>query len=209
MSREEFPKNWECELMIKNQLEARGISPHICQAFRRVKREWFVPPHLKGQAYADKPLPIESSQTISQPYMVAWTLEQARLTPSSRVLDIGTGSGFQAAVASVLCKEVFTVEVIPELYEGAKRRFFAHGFTSIRSKCGDGHEGWEEYAPYDAIVVAACGAFVPRRLVEQLATGGRLIMPIGRTRQKMLVVESFGDSVSWKRSMAVRYVPFV
>lgn len=209
MSREGFLTNSECELMIEGQLQARGISPHICEAFRKVEREWFVPPHLSKQAYADKPLPIEGSQTISQPYMVAWTLEQARLTPFSRILDIGTGSGFQAAVASALCKEVFTVEVIPELYEGAKRRFLEHGFTSIKCKCGDGHEGWEEYAPYDAIVVAACGTSIPRRLIHQLRNGGCLIIPIGTKIQRMLVIRCNDHKAICKRMLRVRYVPFV
>ncbi|MBN1439424.1 MAG: protein-L-isoaspartate(D-aspartate) O-methyltransferase [Anaerolineales bacterium] len=167
--------------MIRDDIESRGISdPDVLEAMRTVPRHKFVPPEFAGQAYADHPLPIGYGQTISQPCVVAWMTELLGLKPGERVLEIGTGSGYQAAVLAELgYAEVFTIEIVPELETLAEDRLKDLGYGRVRIKQGDGYYGWEEFAPFDAIIVTAAPDHLPAPLAAQLAVGGRLVIPIG------------------------------
>jgi protein-L-isoaspartate(D-aspartate) O-methyltransferase len=167
--------------MVRYDIEARGISdPDVLEAMRTVPRHKFVPQEYIGQAYADHALPIGFGQTISQPYVVAWMTELLGLKPGDKVLEIGTGSGYQAAVLAELgYADVFTIEIVPELEALAAMRLKELGYDRIRIKQGDGYFGWEEYAPFDAIIVTAAPDHLPSPLAAQLAAGGRLVIPIG------------------------------
>ena len=166
--------------MVQQQLARRGIAdPRVLRAFAEVPREQFVPPDLVQSAYDDAPLPIGLGQTISQPYIVAVTIEALRLTGVERVLEVGTGSGYAAALLSRVAGAVFTVERVEHLANTARERLSRLGYPDVRVLCGDGTLGWPEHAPYDAIAVAAGGPQVPRALREQLAIGGRLVIPVG------------------------------
>jgi len=165
--------------MVDTQIEARGISdPLVLEAMRAVPRQRFVPTDLAGEAYADHPLPIGFGQTISQPYMVALMTEALEVGPGDRVLEIGTGSGYQAAVLAAMGVEVYTIEIIPELSEQATERLTDLGYA-VHTLRADGYFGWEEHAPYDAIIVTAAPDHIPQPLVGQLAPGGRLVIPVG------------------------------
>lgn len=167
--------------MVKETIEKRGIAdPGVLRAMRTVRREFFVPDEYLSQAYADHPLPIGYGQTISQPYIVAWMTELLDLKPGERVLEIGTGSGYQAAVLAELgYVSVYSIEIIPELAESARNRLERLGYQQVHIKTGDGYFGWEEYAPYNAIIVTAAPDHLPPPLVEQLAPYGRIVIPIG------------------------------
>lgn len=172
--------------MIRNTIEARGITnPNVLEAMRRVPRHSFVPATYAGQAYDDHPLPIGYGQTISQPYIVAWMTELLELRPGDKVLEIGTGSGYQAAVLAELFQapspavEVFTIEIVPELAERAAQTLADLGYTEVKCLGGDGYYGWEENAPFDAIIVTAAPDHLPQPLVQQLTQDGRLVIPIG------------------------------
>ena len=166
--------------MVDQQLTARGITdPRVAAAFRKVPRHLFVPPDLEESAYEDRPLPIGSAQTISQPYMVALMTSQLRLQGHERVLEIGTGSGYQTAILAELALEAFSVERLPELLSAAKTRLEMLGSSNVHLLPADGSLGWAEHAPYDAIIVTAAAPEVPAPLLEQLGTGGRLVLPIG------------------------------
>ena len=166
--------------MVEQTIRARGVTdPEVLRAMETVPRHRFVLPRYLGQAYADHPLPIGYGQTISQPYIVALMTELLDLEPGERVLEIGTGSGYQAAVLAELVDEVYSVEIIPELAESAAKRLKELGYDNVRTKQGDGYYGWEEYAPFDAIIVTCAPDHVPQPLVNQLAEGGRLVVPIG------------------------------
>ncbi len=168
------------EQMVRHQIEARGITdPRTLKAMRAVPRHRFVPSDLISRAYEDRPLPIGYGQTISQPYIVALMTEALRVEPGDRVLEIGTGSGYQAAVLAEIGCEVYTVEIIPQLAEQATRRLHELGYERVHVKQGDGYFGWPEHAPYDAIIVTAAPDHLPQPLIEQLAPGGRLVIPIG------------------------------
>lgn len=169
------------ENMVLNTVEARGVSDQdVLRAMRTVRREAFVPVEYQDQAYADHPLPIGYGQTISQPYVVAWMTELLQLKPGEKVLEIGTGSGYQAAVLAELGgAEVFSIEIIPELANSAAVRLRELGYTQIHLKQGDGYFGWAEFAPFDAIIVTAAPDHMPPPLAEQLSEGGRLVIPIG------------------------------
>jgi len=170
----------ERERMVAKQIEARGVAdPFVLDAMRAVPREDFVPAEERHVAYEDGPLPIGHGQTISQPYIVAAMTAAARVRPGERVLEIGTGSGYGAAVLSKIAGEVFTVERIEALTESATARLAALGYDNVHVRCGDGTLGWPEHAPYDAIVVTAGGPTVPPALRAQLKPGGRLVMPVG------------------------------
>jgi protein-L-isoaspartate(D-aspartate) O-methyltransferase len=175
------------EAMVENQLRRRDISDaRVLQAMSKVPRHLFVPHHLEQVAYADRALPIGHDQTISQPYMVARMLEALELTENDRVLDIGTGSGYQAAVLGELTNEVWSVEIVPELAETARRRLADLGYENVHVVAADGSGGLPEHAPYDGIVVAAGSPDVPSPLVDQLAPRGRLVIPVGELREQML-----------------------
>ena len=199
--------------MMRRHIAGRGISDsRVLEAMAAVPREAFVPPGLSRRAYADGPLPIGEGQTISQPYVVAWMAEAAELTAEDRVLEVGTGSGYAAAVLSRVAGAVYTVERHASLANAARDRLRELGYGNVRVRHGDGTEGWSEHAPYDAIVVAAGGPQVPEPLRDQLAVGGRLLIPVGRTsRRQSLVLERRRRSGAFSREElgAVRFVPLV
>ncbi len=163
-------------------IRRRGVSDErVLRAMEAVPRHLFVPPELRDRAYGDYPLPIGYGQTISQPYIVAWMTELLELQEGDKVLEIGTGSGYQAAVlAEIPGVEVYTIEIVPELAEQARKRLESLGYTNVHCRQGDGYYGWPEYAPYDAIILTAAPEVIPGPLIEQLAVGGRMVLPIGR-----------------------------
>jgi len=196
------------ETMVKRTIEARGVSdPEVLSAMRAVPRHRFVSQEYEDQAYEDHPLPIGYGQTISQPYIVAWMTELLELEPGDRVLEIGTGSGYQAAVLAELEDiEVYTIEIVPELAEQAKARLEAVGYTDIQAKQGDGYHGWPEHAPYDAAYLTCAAPEIPEAIVEQLRVGGRLIAPIGTGRQTLVRAEKAENGLDRERHGAVRFV---
>ena len=197
--------------MIDRDLRARGIQDRrVLEAMARVPRQRFVPPDQVPYAYDDRPLPIGYGQTISQPYIVALMTELARPTPESKALDIGTGSGYQAAILAELCKEVYSIEILDPLAQEAKKRLQELGYKNVAVRTGDGYQGWPEKAPFDLIIVAAAPDHVPQPLVDQLAPGGRLVIPVGRHwwSQELLVIEKQPDGSIRQRSVAsVAFVP--
>jgi protein-L-isoaspartate(D-aspartate) O-methyltransferase len=195
--------------MVEEQLRGRDITnTRVLEAMDRIPRHRFAPEHLRDLAYADTPAPIGHDQTISQPYIVALMTQAAHLQPESRVLDIGTGSGYQAAVLAELCKEVYSIEILKPLAESAQERLSSLGYKNITVRVGDGYRGWPEKAPFDAIIVAAAPDHVPQPLVDQLAPGGRLVIPVGGFAQKLLVIEKQKDGTIHRQSIApVRFVP--
>jgi protein-L-isoaspartate(D-aspartate) O-methyltransferase len=197
--------------MVREQIEARGVrDPRVLAAMRHVPRHLFVPERVRAEAYQDYPLPIGHEQTISQPFIVAWMTEALRVKPGSRVLEIGTGSGYQAAVLAEIGAEVYTIELVAPLAESAARALKALRFTGVHAKQGDGYAGWPQHAPFDAIVVTAAPDHVPQPLVEQLAVGGRLVIPVGgRIVQQMTVITKDARGVTSQERMAVRFVPLV
>src|SRR3954469_10317337 len=183
--------------MIELQVAGRGITdPLVLEAMRRVPRERFVSEGLEEFAYEDSPLPIEVGQTISQPYIVALMIEAAEVAPGERVLEIGTGSGYAAAVLSLIADQVYTIERHPELAELAKKRFRELGYDNIEVRVGDGTQGWPEAAPFDAILATAGGPRVPEPWREQLTIGGRLVMPVGETPslQRLVKIRRIGKT---------------
>jgi protein-L-isoaspartate(D-aspartate) O-methyltransferase len=196
-------------VMVSSQLRARGISDErVLQAMSRVPRHLFVSQSLAEVAYEDCPQRIGHGQTISQPYIVALMTELAHVNPDSRVLDVGTGSGYQAAVLAEICREVYSIEIVPALATEAREHLAKLGYDHIVTRTGDGYRGWSENAPFDAIIVAAAPNHVPPSLVEQLATGGRLVIPIGEYAQELLVVEKgpAGATRTWTVA-PVAFVP--
>ncbi len=168
--------------MVERDLKGRDIKdPKVLEIMGRVPRHLFVEPSLKSKAYADHPLPIGEGQTISQPYIVALMTQILKIQPGERVLEIGTGSGYQAAVLAELTDQVFTVEIIESLTKQAAKRLKEHGYGKVRVKYGDGYFGWEEAAPFDAIIVTCAANHIPPPLIKQLKEGGRLIIPLGST----------------------------
>lgn len=168
------------ERMVETQIKARGIQdPLVLKAMAKVERHRFVPGPLQNRAYGDHPLPIGQEQTISQPYIVALMTELSSLKGGEKVLEIGTGSGYQAAVLAELAKEVYTIEIIPALANSARDRLQKLGYKNIQVKTGDGYQGWPEAAPFDAIIVTAAPDHIPQPLINQLKEGGRMIVPVG------------------------------
>lgn len=205
------PFGVERERMIRQQIEARGIrDPRVLDAIRRVPRHEFVRPEDQRRAYTDRPLTIGAGQTISQPYIVAAMTVAVRPGPDDRVLEIGTGSGYQAAVLATLAREVVTIERVPELAERARATLARLGYANVRVVTGDGSGGWPEGQPYQAIVVTAAAPEVPAVLVAQLDEGGRLVIPVGsRTYQELVLVEKRGGRVRQERHEGCIFVPLV
>jgi protein-L-isoaspartate(D-aspartate) O-methyltransferase len=195
--------------MVDKQLHERGIaSREVLAAFERVERHRFVPTDLSELAYADRPLPIGHEQTISQPYVVALMTELARPKRNARALDVGTGSGYQAAVLAELCDEVYGIEIVRPLADAASKRLADLGYDNVEIRCGDGYRGWPEHAPFDVIILAAAPDHVPQALIDQLAPGGRLVLPVGRTFQQITIVEKQADGTTRKwTAEAVSFVP--
>ncbi len=199
------------ERMVQSQIEARGIKdPRVLDAMRQVPRHLFVPVDMRGSAYRDSPLPIGEGQTISQPYIVALMTEMLGLSGEERVLEIGTGSGYQSAILSLLAREVYTVERLPNLAQRAEEVLRQLGYTNVHIRVGDGTLGWPEHAPYEAIIVTAASPEVPAPLLDQLADGGRLVAPVGpRWNQTLVRVRREGDRFRRERLTAVAFVPLV
>ena len=197
--------------MVQCQLRERGIADErVLDAMGRVPREEFVPHELAESAYADRALPIGGGQTISQPYVVAYTLEAAAIREGDRVLDIGTGSGYAAAVASLLAKSVFTIERDPSLAAAASERLRRLGFLTVRCAAGDGTGGWPAHLPYQAVVAAAAGIDVPSAWMRQVADGGRIVAPLGPPDAQNLVrLVRHGRMMERRKLLPVRYVPLV
>ena len=196
--------------MVDQQIAARGITdPRVLEALLAVPREAFVPEALAGFAHDDSPLPIGLEQTISQPYIVALSAAALRLQGFERVLEIGTGSGYGAAILGRLAREVFSVERLAPLLETARARLRALGCPNVQVRHGDGTLGWPEFAPYDAISVTACGPRVPPALLEQLAPGGRLVMPVGPSAQSQLLMRVTREGPERFREEALEEVRIV
>lgn len=194
--------------MVERQIQARGISaPAVLDALTAVPRHRFVPEALAPRAYDDTPLPIGYEQTISQPYVVAYMTEAAALAPDAKVLDIGTGSGYQAAVLAEIVSRVYSIEIVPELADRSRRLLADLGYDNVEVRTGDGYRGWPEEAPFDAIVVAAAPDHVPPALVEQLAVGARLVIPVGRFTQEILIVTRTAGGSTTEAVLPVRFVP--
>ena len=204
------PRAAERARMVSEQLRGRGIRDRrVLAAMGRVPRHRFVPPAFQEWAYADQPLPIGLGQTISQPYIVAYMTEAAEVSADDRVLEVGTGSGYQAAVLAELAREVYTIEIVPELAARARLVIDSLGYRNVQARTGDGYRGWPERAPFDAIVVTAAPDHVPPALVEQLAVGARMVIPVGTEDQEMRVITRTATGVSERRTLPVRFVPLV
>ncbi len=198
--------------MVRQNIERRGIrSGDVLRAMRTVPRHLFVPESLRSQAYQDTPLPISRGQTISQPYVVALMTEALELNGDDRVLEIGTGSGYQAAVLAEIVGEVYSIEIIPELADGATRTLKATGYGNVSVKAADGYYGWPEKAPFDAVIITAAANHVPPALIDQLKEGGRLILPLGQTTyvQTLTLLTKTRERVVVDQMGGVRFVPMV
>src|SRR5213593_3454223 len=195
--------------MVASQVAARGVkSPRVLASLAWVPREWFLPPHLADEAYEDAPLPIGSGQTISQPFIVALMTEALAPRRCDRVLEIGTGSGYQTAVLAHLGAQVYTIERLPDLLVEAEERFRRLGLSNIETRLGDGAGGWPERAPFNGILVTAAAPAIPPPLTEQLAVGGRLVIPIGDLASQELVILQRGPAgMVERRAGGVRFVP--
>jgi protein-L-isoaspartate(D-aspartate) O-methyltransferase len=196
--------------MVERQIRQRGVTDtRVLSAMETIPRERFVPPDAHAQAYEDVPLAIGFNQTISQPYIVAYMTEVLDVRDSHRVLEIGTGSAYQAAVLGTLAGEVWTVEIVPELAAAATGQLRNLGLTNVHVRLGDGYSGWPEQAPFDRMMVTAAPDEIPGPLVEQLAVGGRLVIPVGSQGgpQWMTVVEKTSSGVLEKRTIPVQFVP--
>jgi protein-L-isoaspartate(D-aspartate) O-methyltransferase len=194
--------------MVERQIEARGVTDaRVLAAMRRVPRHEFVPESWRDAAYEDRPLPIGHSQTISQPFIVASMTELARIAPGSRVLEVGTGSGYQAAVVHEVAGAIYTIEIVEPLARRASETLKRLGYTAAEVRHGDGYRGWPEAAPFDAIIVTAAPTTVPQPLLDQLAEGGRLVIPVGNWDQQLEVHTRTPEGIRVERAYPVRFVP--
>jgi protein-L-isoaspartate(D-aspartate) O-methyltransferase len=202
----------EADRMVEEQLRQRGIrDPRVLAAMAKVPRHRFVPAGYRHEAYEDSPLPIGHGQTISQPYIVAFMTEALAIEPDDIVLEIGTGSGYQAAVLAELAAEVYTIELVPELAASAERTVAGLGYRNVHVRAGDGYRGWPDRAPFEKIIVTAAPEEVPPALVEQLAVGGTMVVPVGPKDgyQELRIVTRTPTGVSTERGFGVRFVPMV
>ncbi|MFC1570838.1 protein-L-isoaspartate(D-aspartate) O-methyltransferase [Candidatus Omnitrophota bacterium] len=197
-------------VMVETQIRVRGVTDRkVLAAMESVKRHLFVPKELTFMAYQDTPLPIGESQTISQPYVVAFMTQELKLKPTDRVLEIGTGSGYQTAVLAEIVKEVYTVEIIKPLAESATKRLKELGYDNVIVKWDNGYNGWSEEAPFDAIIITAAPERVPEKLVGQLKMGGKMIVPVGDLRQELYLITRTESGYDKKPVLPVRFVPMV
>jgi uncharacterized protein len=199
------------EAMVDQQIARRGVTDsRVLDALRKVPRERFVPPDQASRAYDDRALPIGRGQTISQPYVVAYMTEVLRVLPAHKVLEIGTGSGYQAAILGELAREVYSIEIVPELAARAGATLAALGYAHVRVRDGDGYAGWPEHAPFDRILVTAAVQTIPQPLIDQLAPGGVLVAPVGSQGQTqwITIAEKTATGVLERRTIAVQFVPF-
>jgi len=199
------------EAMVGSQIAARGVTdPATLRAMGTVKRHLFVPEASLADAYDDRPLPIGYGQTISQPFIVAYMTEITQPQRDHQVLEIGTGSGYQAAILAEIVRKVYTMEVVPELGNAARERLIKLGYRNVEVRIADGYDGWPEQAPFDAIVVTAAAEYIPPPLLKQLKDGGRMVIPIGSPFlvQTLMLVEKKGAQITTTQLMPVRFVPF-
>jgi protein-L-isoaspartate(D-aspartate) O-methyltransferase len=198
----------ERELMVKTQIEPRGVKDKlVLDAMRKVPRHLFVPESFRQRAYSDGPLPIGEGQTISQPYIVALMTELLGLKGGEKVLEIGTGSGYQAAILAEIVDQVYTIEIICSLAETAEERLKQMGYENITVRCADGYQGWNEHAPFDGIIVTAAPDHIPQPLVDQLKVGGRLVIPVGDIYQELMVITKTETGIKKMNAIPVRFVP--
>ncbi|MBC8460189.1 MAG: protein-L-isoaspartate(D-aspartate) O-methyltransferase [Deltaproteobacteria bacterium] len=200
------------ERMVTTQIIARGIKdPKVIEAMRKVPRHLFVPENIRGRAYDDRPLPIGEGQTISQPYIVAFMTEALNLSSGDKALEIGTGSGYQAAILAEIVKEVYTIEIRPRLGETARERLKEMGYKNIFVEIGDGYKGWPEKAPFNAIIVTCAPEKIPRPLIDQLAEGGRMIIPVGEegSIQELVLMKKEKGMIIREEVMKVLFVPMI
>jgi protein-L-isoaspartate(D-aspartate) O-methyltransferase len=197
--------------MVDYQIKARGIhSQYVLEAFMNVRRHIFVPDEYRNRAYEDNPLPIGFNQTISQPFIVAYMVEVLKPDKNMRVLEIGTGSGYQTAILSCLCKEVFSVELIDSLGESTKMKLKEEGYNNINVKIGDGYLGWKKFAPFDRILVTCAPINIPKPLLEQLAEGGKMMIPAGEShKQKLYLIEKKDGKINQLETLSVSFVPMI
>lgn len=196
------------EKMVSEQIVRRGVSDKlVLSAMRKVPRHEFVPDNMKPLAYEDRPLPIGEDQTISQPYIVALMTELLGLKGGEKVLEIGTGSGYQAAVLAEIPTEVYTIEIIPTLAASAEERLRRLGYKNITVKCGDGYQGWKEHAPFDGIIVTAAPDHIPQPLIDQLKVGGRMVIPVGDVFQELKLITKTEGGTKEENIIPVRFVP--
>jgi protein-L-isoaspartate(D-aspartate) O-methyltransferase len=196
------------EQMVETQIRARGISDQkVLAAMTRVERHRFVPEPFRREAYLDQPLPIGAGQTISQPYIVALMTELLELTGKKKILEVGTGSGYQAAVLAEMGAEVYTIEIIPSLAASAATALRENGYKNVRVRTGDGYRGWPEAAPFDGIIVTAAPDHVPEPLLQQLKEGGRLVIPVGTGFQKLKKIRKQAGKIEMVDVLPVRFVP--
>jgi protein-L-isoaspartate(D-aspartate) O-methyltransferase len=199
------------ERMVKEQIEKRGVKDvKVLQALRRVARHKFVPEQYRSQAYMDCPLPIGAGQTISQPFIVAFMTEILGLNSSKKVLEVGTGSGYQAAILAEICDKVYTIEIIESLGEKARDLLSRLGYSNIHVRIGDGYKGWKESSPFDAIIVTCAPTHIPDPLKDQLTEGGKMIIPVGgaRSQELILLVKEKGQLIQ-RSIFPVRFVPML
>ncbi|MEN3013219.1 MAG: protein-L-isoaspartate(D-aspartate) O-methyltransferase [Endomicrobiia bacterium] len=196
--------------MVEYQLKARDIvDKKVLDAMMKVERHKFVPKEYQSFAYIDEPLPIGYNQTISQPYIVALMTQLLELKGTEKVLEIGTGSGYQAAILAEIVKEVYTIEIIPQLANRAEKLLKELGYTNIFIKVGDGYLGWPEHAPFDGIIVTCAPDHIPQPLIDQLKDGGKMVIPVGDIYQELVVVEKQKDKIIKRNVIPVRFVPML
>lgn len=206
------PEDWKkkAEIMVESQIVARGVTnTRVLESMRNTPRHLFVPENMTYAAYNDSPLPIGYNQTISQPYIVALMTELLELKGDEKILEIGTGSGYQAAVLSPLVDTCYSIEVVKELAALAGNRLAGLNYNNVVVRWGDGYEGWEEHAPFDAIIITAAPDEIPEKLVDQLVVGGRMVLPVGRGFQYLVLITKTARGIRSQNIIPVRFVPMI